>query len=243
MLRFWMLLFFVSLTVSVSEKKQKCLEGGNHKHRPTEENNLKECTLYTKSSCCHADITEELAHSPVIKVNTTYWNRCGNLSKSCEDYMKKLECFYRCSPHAAFWAHHQYEAAIDSVPMCQKFCDNWYDACKNDLTCVKNSLTDWEIDERGENHCKNECISYSQMYANGTDICETMWGISLKVSDSNCLCLQMNEMDDKVIKIMKERSSNSSTTTSTTKDDEELCHLQTDKIKQVEEIREDATGI
>uniref|UniRef100_H9GUQ6 Folate receptor-like domain-containing protein n=1 Tax=Anolis carolinensis TaxID=28377 RepID=H9GUQ6_ANOCA len=119
-----------------------------------------------------------------------------------------------------------------------------YDACKNDFICVKNALTDWEIDERGENHCKNECISYRKMYANGTEMCETMWGVSLKVSDSNCLCLQMNEMDDNVIKIIKERSSNSSTTTSTTtKDDEELCHLQRDKIKQMEMTREEATGI
>ncbi|PKU34431.1 riboflavin-binding protein [Limosa lapponica baueri] len=78
-----------------------------------------------RASCCYADFTEQLAHSPVIKVNNSYWNRCGQLSKSCEDFTKKIECFYRCSPHAAHWIHPNYTAAIQSVPLCQSFCDDW----------------------------------------------------------------------------------------------------------------------
>ncbi|KAJ7332789.1 hypothetical protein JRQ81_014969 [Phrynocephalus forsythii] len=213
-----------------SGKRQKCLEGAGHKDKPTQENHLQECTLYAKSSCCHADITEELIHSPVIKVNTTYWNRCGNLSELCERYMKKNECFYQCSPHAVLWAHHQYPAAIESVPVCQHYCDDWYDACKDDLTCVNNWLTDWEIDEKGENHCKNECIPYRKMYANGTDLCESMWGHSLKVSDSACLCLQMDEMDDKAIKLMEEKSSSNSSSSS---DEEQYCHHKMDKRREM----------
>lgn len=37
---------------------------------------------FLTASCCYADFTEQLAHSPVIKVNNSYWNRCGQLSKS-----------------------------------------------------------------------------------------------------------------------------------------------------------------
>ncbi|XP_062995567.1 riboflavin-binding protein-like [Elgaria multicarinata webbii] len=240
MLRFSLLLLFAIYAVSISGKGQKCLKGGHHKPIPTGEDDLQECTIYAKSSCCYTDTTEELAHTPVIKVNTTYWNRCGNLSNLCESYMKKIECFYRCSPHTARWAHHQYPGAIDSVPMCQSFCDDWYEACKNDLTCVNNWLTDWEIDEKGENRCKNECIPYSEMYANGTDLCETMWGDSLKVSDSSCLCLQMNEMDNEVIKLMEERlSSNSSSTRRS--DEERDCHLKRDKIKQGDKVGKEGT--
>ncbi|KAJ6659556.1 hypothetical protein lerEdw1_018791 [Lerista edwardsae] len=77
--------------------------------------------------------------------------------------MKKMECFYRCSPHAAYWAHPNRKAAIKSVPVCKSFCDDWYEACKNDLTCVRNWLTDWEIDDKGENQCKHKCISYSKV--------------------------------------------------------------------------------
>ncbi|XP_061488830.1 riboflavin-binding protein-like [Rhineura floridana] len=236
MLKFSVLLLFAISAVSISGKRH-CLEGAGHKRRPTQEKYLQECTLYAKSSCCHAGITEELAHSPVITINTTYWNRCGNLSKLCESYMKKIECFYRCSPYAAHWAHHQYADAIVSVPMCQNFCNDWYEACKNDLTCVNNWLTDWEIDEKGENHCKNECIPYREMYANGTDICESMWGDSLKVSDSPCLCLQMDEMDNKAIKLMEERSSSSSSSSSS--NEEQFCRLKMDKIKQLKQLAEE----
>jgi len=219
------------------------MEGAVYKPRPTQEKYLQECTLYAKSACCYADITEELAHSPVIKINTTFWNRCGNLSKMCETYMKKIECFYRCSPYAAHWAHPEYAAAISSVPICQMFCDNWYEACKKDLTCVSNWLTDWEIDEKGENHCKNECIPYSEMYANGTDICENMWGDSLKISDSSCLCLEMDEMDPKAIELIQDRSSSSSSSSSSNNDEERFCHLRMEKIRELEEEEKEKEGM
>jgi len=37
---------------------------------------------FLTASCCDANFAEQLAHSPVIKVNNSYWNRCGQLSKS-----------------------------------------------------------------------------------------------------------------------------------------------------------------
>ncbi|XP_033008145.1 riboflavin-binding protein-like [Lacerta agilis] len=237
MLRFSVPLFFAILAVSISGKRQ-CLEGAAHKLRPSQENNLHECTLYSKSSCCSEDITKELADSPVIKVNTTYWNRCGNNSKLCQSYMKKIECFYRCSPYTAHWAHPLYAAAIVSVPMCQNFCDDWYEACKNDFTCVSNWLTDWAIDEKGENHCKNACIPYHEMYGNGTDMCKSMWGDSLKVSDSPCLCLQMDEMDSKVVKLLEERASGNSSSSSRS-DEEQFCRLKLDKIKKLKEPKDE----
>ncbi|XP_020639011.3 riboflavin-binding protein isoform X1 [Pogona vitticeps] len=240
MLRFSMLLFFAVSATTISEKRQKCLEGAGHKYKPTPENYLQECTLYAKSSCCHANITEELIHSPIIKVNTTYWNRCGNISKLCESYMKKIECFYQCSPHAALWAHHQYPGAIESVPLCQHFCDDWFEACKDDLTCVNNWLTDWQIDEKGENHCKNECIPYRKMYANGTDICKRMWGHSFNVSDSTCLCLQMDEMDDKAIKLIEERfSSNSSSNSSGRSEEDHYCLQKMEKRREMKKMKEE----
>ncbi|EMP26962.1 Actin-binding protein IPP [Chelonia mydas] len=85
---------------------------------------------------------------------------CGQ--PGCEDYMKKIECFYRCSPHAAHWINPNYTAGIEFVPLCQNFCDDWYEACKNDSTCIRNWMTDWEWDENGVNHCKNECIPYNK---------------------------------------------------------------------------------
>ncbi|NXY80812.1 RBP protein, partial [Alcedo cyanopectus] len=161
MLRFAVTLFAV--ITSSTCRKYSCLQGGTHKLKPSPEPNLQECTLYSKSSCCYADFTEQLARSPVIKINNSYWNRCGQLSKSCEDFTKKIECFYRCSPHAARWIHPNHTAGIQAVPLCQSFCDDWYEACKDDSICVRNWLTDWEWDESGENHCRNKCVPYSKV--------------------------------------------------------------------------------
>lgn len=45
-----------------------------------------------------------------------------------------------------------FPASLNRVPICDHFCDRWYDACRDDLTCVSNWIFDWE-------------------YANGTNVC------------------------------------------------------------------------
>ncbi|NWS55763.1 RBP protein, partial [Chunga burmeisteri] len=238
MLRFAITLFAV-ITSSTCQR-YGCLEGDTHKVKPGPEPNMRECTLYSKSSCCYADFTKQLAHSPVIKVNNNYWNRCGQLSKSCEDFTKKIECFYRCSPHAARWMDPSYTAAIQSVPLCQSFCDDWYEACKDDSICVHNWLTDWEWDESGENRCKNKCIPYSEMYANGTDMCQNMWGESFKVSKSSCLCLQMNKKDMMAIKYLRSESSEESSSSSSSSE-EHACQKKLLKFEKLKGKEKDQT--
>ncbi|XP_042668873.1 riboflavin-binding protein-like [Centrocercus urophasianus] len=262
-----MLRFAITLLAVITSstcQQYGCLEGDTHKVKPSPEPNMHECTLYSESSCCYANFTEQLAHSPVIKVSNSYWNRCGQLSKSCEDFTKKIECFYRCSPHAAHWINPRYTAfAIStfssakllpctiimsqaesrteslSVPAqglgsttllsmrALRCCSNTrlhssalcrYEACKDDSICAHNWLTDWERDERGENHCKSKCMPYREMYANGTDMCQSMWGESFKVSKSSCLCLQMNKKDMVAIKHLLSESSEESSSISSSEE-------------------------
>ncbi|XP_063795570.1 riboflavin-binding protein-like [Pseudophryne corroboree] len=189
--------------LSAGSCELSCLHGTHHKGAPSPEPGMQECVLYSTSSCCHANFTEKITPSPIIKVDNYYWNRCGNLSKTCEDYMKKIECFYQCSPIAGHWVHPNISLAIQNVPLCQSFCDNWFEACRSDLTCVHNFLSDWTIDESG-NHCKNECIPYDKMYVNGTDLCESAWGTSFVVSHSSCRCLDMTQTDGNVVKFILE---------------------------------------
>ncbi|KGL72318.1 Riboflavin-binding protein [Tinamus guttatus] len=231
MLRFALALFAV--ITSSTCKKYSCLDGETHKLNGKEN---PYCTIFVSfltASCCYANFTEQLAHSPVIKINNSYWNRCGQLSKSCEDFTKKIECFYRCSPHAARWIHPNYSAAIRSVPLCQSFCDDWYEACKDDSICVRNWLTDWEWDESGVNHCKNKCVPYSEVYANGTDMCQSMWGESFKVSESSCLCLQMNKKDMMAIKYLLSESSEESSSVSSS--EERACQRKLLKLEKLKE--------
>lgn len=72
----------------------------------------------------------------------------------------------------------------------------------------------------------------TQMYANGTDMCQTMWGESFKVSESSCLCLQMNMKDMMAIKYLLSESSEESSSISSS--EEHACQkrlLKFEKLK------------
>nr|XP_056723272.1 retbindin [Euleptes europaea] len=169
--------------------EDRCLPGGKHKASPSPEGHLGTCHLYRENACCSPDVIQDLS-----KANDIYWNRCGGLSSRCEEYLQQVECFYRCSPIAAQWPHPQRPTAVLAVPLCQNFCDQWYDACKEDLTCARNWLTDWHWGPDG-NNCSQECISYGQMYKDGKELCETIWDDSFTVSTDPCDCLTLTASD------------------------------------------------
>ncbi|XP_077183353.1 retbindin [Paroedura picta] len=169
--------------------EDRCLPGGKHKASPSPEGHLGTCNLYRENACCSPDVILDLS-----KANDIYWNRCGGLSSRCEEYLQRVECFYRCSPIAAQWPHPQRPTAVLAVPLCQNFCEQWYDACKEDLTCARNWLTDWHWGPDG-NNCSQECISYGQMYKDGKELCETIWDDSFVASTDPCECLTLTASD------------------------------------------------
>lgn len=60
-----------------------------------------------------------------------------------------------------------------NVPLCQSDCVNWYEACKDDLTCNGNWLRGWKWTPEG-NFCKENstCASYKEIFHNATNFCE-----------------------------------------------------------------------
>ncbi|XP_078075533.1 riboflavin-binding protein-like [Mustelus asterias] len=187
-----------TLLLAVRCYGDSCLSGINHKAIPGPEPGMRACKLYSQSSCCFSNYTEQLAVSPVTKVQNTYWNRCGQLSSQCEEYMKKIDCFYHCSPHTFNWINPNNSYSVLAVPICQGFCDDWFAACRDDMTCSRNWVSDWEWDDHG-NNCRNECIPYHQTYKDGRDLCENMWGTTFKVVSCPCHCLMMDDDDNDVI--------------------------------------------
>ncbi|XP_050781077.1 retbindin isoform X2 [Gopherus flavomarginatus] len=146
----------------------RCLAGGKHKAVPSPEGQLGICQLYAANACCSPKVAQEISSAPLTKVNNSYWNRCGSLSPRCENYLQRVECFYRCSPSAARWPHPQRPTAILEVPLCLSFCEAWYEACKDDLTCARN----W-------------------MYWDGRELCENIWGDSFIAAQEPCPCLSL----------------------------------------------------
>ena len=85
---------------------------------------------------------------------------------------------------------------LSGVPVCSGFCDEWYEACKEDQICVENVLADYNFTKHDENYCpvNSSCKSYQAMYGNGKNLCEKMWGESYNYTMpnadySNCLMM------------------------------------------------------
>ncbi|XP_041063698.1 riboflavin-binding protein-like isoform X2 [Carcharodon carcharias] len=147
-----------TLTLAIQCSGDRCLSGLNHKAMPGPEPGMRACKLYSQSSCCFSNYTEELAVTPVTKVQNTYWNRCGNLSSR-------------------------------------------FAACRDDLTCTRNWLSDWEWDDQG-NNCRSECIPFHQMYKDGKDLCGNMWGTTFNVISCPCHCLMMDDDDNNMVEYL-----------------------------------------
>ncbi|NXR98176.1 RBP protein, partial [Oxylabes madagascariensis] len=209
-----MLRFAITLLAVITSstcQKYGCLEGDSQKLKPSPEPSMQECTLYSKSSCCYADFTEQLAHSPVIKVSSSYWNRCGQLSKSCEDFTKKIECFYRCSPYAARWIRPNDTAAIQAVPLCQSFCNDCLVTWGQHCPALGEDAVQWHRDrhwqQQGPAHpLKSPCLD------------------TFTVSDAPIVgCLQMSKKDSIAIKYLLSESSEESSSSSSSSSEERVC--------------------
>lgn len=154
-----------------SHSEGVCLQDGKHKATPSPEPHLKECSIYADNSCCTEAHIQDISHVPSISNKNEPWDKCGPLSPECEGFLKRVSCFYRCSPDAARWPHPQRRSYIQAVPLCHSFCRDWFEACRMDLTCARN----WARDPRGHN-CTGSCVQYQQMYQHGRDLCESLWG-------------------------------------------------------------------
>ena len=170
-----------------------CIKGGRHKERPSSEVGFRECHQYQSNSCCFANFTNILAAATVTSIDNFHWGRCGNLSSQCEDFMIHIECFYRCSPNAANWEG-SFPASISGVPICADFCNDWFAACRNEMSCATNWLRDYNTTASGENFCRNDaqCQTWEQRYSNARNLCNQLWGASFIYTDDPSRCIQLN---------------------------------------------------
>uniref|UniRef100_A0A3Q4H3Z1 Retbindin n=1 Tax=Neolamprologus brichardi TaxID=32507 RepID=A0A3Q4H3Z1_NEOBR len=99
-----------------------CLQDGKHKATPSPEPHLTECSLYADNSCCTEEQIQDISHVPSANNQNEPWDKCGSLSPECEGFLKRVLCFYRCSPDAARWPHPQRSSYIQAVPLCHSFC-------------------------------------------------------------------------------------------------------------------------
>ncbi|KAM9394261.1 retbindin [Pholidichthys leucotaenia] len=203
--------YLVAFLIGGIHPEGVCLQDGKHKDTPGPEPNLTECSLYADNSCCTEESIQDISHVASASNQNEPWDKCGPLSPECEGFLKRVSCFYRCSPDAARWPHPQRRSYIQAVPLCHSFCHDWFDACKMDLTCARN----WARDPRGQN-CTGTCVQYQQMYQHGRDLCESLWGDAFMTVEDEpeevgeagvegrpCGCLTLSPSDKDVIAALR----------------------------------------
>lgn len=184
----------------------KCIKGPRHQSQPTDESassNYKICLDYQKSSCCTPEFTSELSKSDVTHIDDGIsifnWSHCGGMSTQCEAFFIDIECFYRCSPNLIYFEG-AFQSSLNRVPLCAGYCDSWFNACADDLSCVQNwafgeYATSYQKNKNGVNVTINECPAnstcktFKDLYTNGEGLCNILWGGSFNYTKNTELCL------------------------------------------------------
>ena len=108
--------------------------------------------------------------------------------------MQHQECFYNCDPVVERFAVGE-DVQIYRLPVCASYCDEWFDACKDDYTCAVNWVVRFFIYiETGQNVCppNHTCRTFAEVYGNGKGLCNNMFGITFIYSEDKDNCTVLN---------------------------------------------------
>ncbi|XP_074167161.1 retbindin [Sminthopsis crassicaudata] len=128
--------------------------------------------------------------SPIMAGICLIWDRCGGLSPRCESFLQNLSSFLHCSPLAANWTYLEKPRSIQALPICAAFCDQWFLACRDDLTCGRNWLSQPE-----GGSCEGGCLTFDQTFLDARDLCGSALGDYLVAAPAPCPCLQPSTSD------------------------------------------------
>ncbi|CAJ0925456.1 unnamed protein product [Ranitomeya imitator] len=151
-----------------------CLVNKKQKLSASPEPGLTKCQQYSSHSCCSQDLID--AASSV----SFPWAGCGSLSPRCEEYVSRVQCMYLCSPHISKRILPGSVAGIHMLPLCENFCSEWFDACKQDLICSQTTYL--------KRNCSKGCVTYKQKFGSGVKMCDTIWKNSFVTMGEQCFC-------------------------------------------------------
>lgn len=174
-----------------------CL-ANREKSDPTPESDLGVCKKYNDLACCTSDVDEFVTSG---KNRFNYEQGCGELSTECAKYFEYFACFEECDPYLVNW----YDAIFlfphrpVGVPLCADFCNNWFEACRFELTCGVNWVIDYlPIKSGGEvvgHKCNpaNRCVTFNDIYKTGDGLCDALWGSYYHFSHDEENCFDLRE--------------------------------------------------
>ncbi|XP_066449782.1 retbindin [Eleutherodactylus coqui] len=152
-----------------------CLVNRKQKLTASPEPGLTKCQQYSSYSCCSQE------HIDVASSVPFPWASCGTLSSRCEEYISRVECMYLCSPDISKWSLPGSVAGMHDLPLCDTFCGEWFDACKEDLICLETTNL--------KRNCSKSCITYKQKFGSGEQMCNRIWKHAFVAMPKPCFCI------------------------------------------------------
>ncbi|NXF93115.1 FOLR1 protein, partial [Eubucco bourcierii] len=124
---------------------------------------------------------------------------CGVMPPACKRHFIQDACLYECSPNLGPWIQ-QVDSSwrrerILHVPLCQEDCHEWWEDCKDFVTCKEDWHKGWNW-ATGTNRCPwgSICRPFKEVFPQPKDLCEKIWSHSYRYSRArrgSGRCIQM----------------------------------------------------
>ncbi|NWS77514.1 FOLR1 protein, partial [Crotophaga sulcirostris] len=176
-----------------------CMDAKHHKTKPGPEGDLHDqCSPWKDNACCTANTSAE-AHKDQSYLYNFNWNHCGVMPPKCKRHFIQDTCLYECSPNLGPWIDQADSTwrreRVLHVPLCREDCEEWWEDCKDYVTCKENWHKGWNW-ATGTNRCPwgSACRPFSQVFPQPKDLCEKIWSNSYKYTTErrgSGRCIQM----------------------------------------------------
>uniref|UniRef100_A0A8C9N085 Folate receptor-like domain-containing protein n=1 Tax=Serinus canaria TaxID=9135 RepID=A0A8C9N085_SERCA len=109
---------------------------------------LLQCSPWKDNACCTANTSLE-AHKDQSYLYNFNWNHCGVMPPKCKRHFIQDTCLYECSPNLGPWIQQVAfptgwrRERILHVPLCREDCEQWWQDCRDALTCKDNWHKGW----------------------------------------------------------------------------------------------------
>lgn len=163
------------------------------------------CGSYASASCCTDSYVAAVKSSSAAIYKGWSFDQCGRtMGASCRAYMQAQECSFGCDPRlsANYSAQYNDPNNFQPIRLCGSYCDAWFEACKNELTCSSNWQT-WVFDPAQGYVCNasaaappmQACKTIGETFVNGQGLCGLnpkapggalgMWGTTYSYAADN----------------------------------------------------------
>ena len=99
------------------------------------------CGSFAAGSCCSDAYVAAVKAGPGNIYKGWTFDQCGRtMGAACRAFMDAQECSFACDPRTAqnYWDLYYNPNTFQPIKVCGSYCDAWFDACKNELTCASN---------------------------------------------------------------------------------------------------------